>query len=163
MHLFGKRSKGGQLPRQGQQYPVANWLRPGAALLNLWYRRLCSGRKGNMRFDMAVYAWGHMMHEQDACDLVLPFWDLDTAAGAMQQWHMCLDTTVLVWGRKLREQDAGVLVVLNAARPKREDSKDSHWRQPLTSDSQAFVPEVTILQSPHWACHRHPYKTKSEL
>ena len=48
---------------------------------------------------------------------------------------MCLDTTVLVEGRKLREQDAGVL----------EDSKDSHWRQPLTSDSQAFVPEVTIL------------------
>ena len=30
------------------------------------------------------------------------------------------------WGRKLREQDAGVLVVLNAARPEREDSKDSH-------------------------------------
>ena len=24
MHLFGKRSEGGQLPRQGQQYPVAN-------------------------------------------------------------------------------------------------------------------------------------------
>ena len=23
MHLFGKRSEGGQLPRQGQQYPVA--------------------------------------------------------------------------------------------------------------------------------------------
>ena len=148
MHLFGKRSEGGQLPRQGQQYPVANWLRPGAALLNLWYRGLCSGSKGNMRFDMAVHAWGHMMHEQDACDLVLPFWDLDTAAGAMQQWHMCLDTTVLVWGRKLREQDAGVLVVLNAARPEREDSKDSHWRQPLTSDAQAFVPEVTILHHP---------------
>ena len=73
---------------------------------------------------------------------------------------MCLDTTVLVWGRKLREQDAGVLVVLNAARPKREDSKDSHWRQPLTSDSQAFVPEVDYLTSPHWACHRHPYKTR---
>ena len=61
---------------------------------------------------------------------------------------MCLDTTVLVWGRKLREQDAGVLVVLNAARPEREDSKDSHWRQPLTSDSQAFVPEVTTLDHP---------------
>ena len=61
---------------------------------------------------------------------------------------MCLDTTVLVWGRKLREQDAGVLVVLYAARPEREDSKDSHWRQPLTSDSQAFVPEMTILHHP---------------
>ena len=79
-----------------------------------------------------------MMHEQDAYDLVLPLWDLDTVAGAMQQWHMCLDATVLVGGRKLREQDAGVL----------EDSKDSHWRQPLTSDSQAFVPEVTILHHP---------------
>ena len=60
---------------------------------------------------------------------------------------MCLDTTVLVWGRKLREQDAGVLVVLNAARPEREDSKDSHWRQPLISDSQAFVPEMTFRSS----------------
>ena len=58
---------------------------------------------------------------------------------------MCQDTTVLVWGPKLREQDAGVLVVLNAARPEREDSKDC---QPLTSDSQAFVPEVTILHHP---------------
>ena len=47
-----------------------------------------------------------------------------------------------------REQDAGVLVVLNAARPEREDSKVSHWRQPLTSDSQAFVPEMTILHHP---------------
>ena len=56
----------------------------------------------------------------------------------MQQWHRCLDTTVLVGGRKLREQDAGVL----------EDSKDSLWRQPLTSDSQAFVPEVTNLHHP---------------
>ena len=46
-------------------------LRPGAALLNLRYRRLCSGSKGNMRLDVAVYAGGHMMHEQDACDLVL--------------------------------------------------------------------------------------------
>ena len=27
-------------------------------------------------------------------------------------------------------------------------SKDSHWRQPLTSDSQAFVPEMTILHHP---------------
>ena len=33
----------------------------------LWYRRLCSGSKGNMRLDMGVFAWGHMMHEQDAC------------------------------------------------------------------------------------------------
>ena len=57
-------------------------------------------------------------------------------------------TTVLVLGRKLREQDAGVVVVLNAARPEREDSKDSLGRQPLTSDSQAFVPEVTILHHP---------------
>ena len=38
--------------------------------------------------------------------------------------------------------------LFNAARPEREDSKDSHWRQPLTSDSQAFVPEVTILHHP---------------
>ena len=45
----------------------------GATLLNLWYRRLCSGSKGNVRLDMAVHAWGHMMHEQEACDLVLPF------------------------------------------------------------------------------------------
>ena len=64
MHLSVTRSEGGQLPRQGQQY---HGLRPGAALLNLWYRRLCSGSKGNMRLDMAVFAWGHMMHEQDAC------------------------------------------------------------------------------------------------
>ena len=58
------------------------------------------------------------------------------------------DTTVLVWGHKVREQDAGVLVVFHAARPEREDSKDSHWRQPLTSDSQAFVPEMTNLHHP---------------
>ena len=38
-----------------------------------------------MRLDMAVYAGGHMMHEQDAYDLVLPLCDLDTVAGAMQQ------------------------------------------------------------------------------
>ena len=61
---------------------------------------------------------------------------------------MCLDTTVLAWGHKLREQDAGVLVVFHAARPEREDSKDAHWRQPLTSDSQAFVPEMTNLHHP---------------
>ena len=65
--------------------PCRENLRPGAALLNLRYRRLCSGSKGNMRLDKAVYAGGHMMHEQDACDLVLPLGDLDTVAGAMQQ------------------------------------------------------------------------------
>ena len=46
--------------------PCREGLRPGAALLHLWYRRLCSGSKCNMRLDMAVFAWGHMMREQDA-------------------------------------------------------------------------------------------------
>ena len=61
-------SEGGQLPRYGQQYPVVKGLRPGADLLNLRYRRLWSGSKGNMRLDMAVFAWEHMMHEQAACN-----------------------------------------------------------------------------------------------
>ena len=56
--IFVKRSEGGQLPRYGQQYPVVKGLRPGADLLNLCYRRLWSGSKGNMRLDMAVFAWG---------------------------------------------------------------------------------------------------------
>ena len=67
-HLSVKRSEGGQLPRYGQQYPVVKGLRPGADLLNLRYRRLWSGSKGNMRLDMAVFAWEQMMHEQDACN-----------------------------------------------------------------------------------------------
>ena len=52
--------------------PCREGLRPGAALLHLWYRRLCSGSKCNMRLDMAVFAWGHMMHEQDASAHLVP-------------------------------------------------------------------------------------------
>ena len=63
-----KRSEGGQLPGYGQQYPVVKGLRPGADLLTLRYRRLRSVSKGNMRLDMAVFAWEHMMHEQAACN-----------------------------------------------------------------------------------------------
>ena len=52
--------------------PCREGLRPGAALLHLWYRRLCSGSKCNMRLDMAVFAWGHMMREQDASAHLVP-------------------------------------------------------------------------------------------
>ena len=52
--------------------PCREGLRPGAALLRLWYRRLGSGSERNMRLDMAVFAWGHMMHEQDASAHLVP-------------------------------------------------------------------------------------------
>ena len=52
--------------------PCREGLPPGAALLRLWYRRLGSGSERNMRLDMAVFAWGHMMHEQDASAHLVP-------------------------------------------------------------------------------------------
>ena len=52
--------------------PCREGLRPGAALLHLWYGRLGSGSECNMRLDMAVFAWGHMMHEQDASAHLVP-------------------------------------------------------------------------------------------
>ena len=44
-----------------------------------------------------------------------------------------------------------------AMRPK-EDRRDSHWRQPWTSDSLALRSEMKTKKSPHWACHRHMSK-----
>ena len=52
--------------------PCREGLRPGAALLRLWYRQLGSGSERNMRLDMAVFAWGHMLHEQDASAQLVP-------------------------------------------------------------------------------------------
>ena len=49
-----KRSEGGQLPRYGQQYPDVKGLQPASI------------RRQDMRLDMAVFAWEHMMHEQAA-------------------------------------------------------------------------------------------------
>ena len=46
------RWEGSQLPRLRATVLCRKGLRPGAALLNLWDRRLCSGSKGNMRLDM---------------------------------------------------------------------------------------------------------------
>ena len=72
MHLSVPRSEGGQLPTVRATVPCREGLRPGAAVLRLWYRRLGSGSERNMRLDMAVFAWGHMMHEQDASAHLVP-------------------------------------------------------------------------------------------
>ena len=94
-----------------------------------------------MRLDMAVHAWGHMMHEQNACDLVLPFESL-----TLLRVKGSIDISLRI--RQFGLGDIGCTGCSSCCKVSKGGQQRLHWRQPLTSDSQALVPEMTNLHQP---------------